>query len=109
LRLGAALDLAPAAVALMTGDITATDLLRMQQITGTMNLIRSRLSDDEWKQLETLFGNAQEMLTWMDRVSEIAGADDARPEPIPGWASLTKDDRKLIRALVQRLADKTSE
>lgn len=104
-KLGAALGMEPSSVSLMTGDLTADDLMRMKEIAETLELIKSRLSDTEWERVESLFGDAPGLLAFTDRVAVSMHPHEPSPiEPIPGWNALNRHNRRLIRELIDQLA-----
>jgi len=107
LKLATALGMEPASLPLILGEITADDLMRMKKLSDSVALVRSRLTDEEWAEVEGLWTDTQ----WLFSIAEaISAFDDAvalcvPAEPLPKWNALTPQNQRLVRDLVRQLAD----
>lgn len=106
-RLAAALGLEPAIVPFITGEVRPDDLVRMSKFSDSLDLVRSRLSDAEWAEVEQLWGDTGWLISFAQTFSAFddSGALNLPVEPLPHWNSLTPENQRLVRDLVKQLAD----
>lgn len=106
-KLVTALGVGPEAVLFMTGTFTADAIHRMQDVARVLDIVRARLTEDEW----TRFESTMTQLSWMlELATEISAVSDSPVagvplEPIPHWSALTPDNKRLVTQLVRQLAD----
>ncbi len=105
-KLVAALDMEPNVIPLLTGQLRADDLMRMQESAQVMMLLQERLAPEEWELVNTTFGG-ENASALMDTYNRAAFDEDPLQikalEPIPGWSTLSPKNRKLVRQLVEQL------
>jgi len=75
------------------------EVRRVLEIVEFLQMLESRLSEDERATWQRLFSDPEDMREWMDKMVPPPAAPPA-PE---GWSDLQPNDRNLIQRLINRL------